>query len=71
MTPEHLRQLARRCHELSAKAVVAEIREQLEIWAVEFEEAAVEEAVQADRKRLKPPANSPPTSTRLISHEKT
>jgi hypothetical protein len=57
MTSEHLRRLAKRCHELCAKAVVAEIREQLEIWAVEFEEAAVEEALQADRKRLKAPGN--------------
>jgi hypothetical protein len=40
MTPQRLRQLAERCRELKVKALVPEIKEQLETWVVEFDEAA-------------------------------
>jgi len=37
MTPELLRQWAQRCRDLHAKAIAPEVKEQLGVWAVEFE----------------------------------
>jgi hypothetical protein len=41
-TIEFLREKARQCRELMAVAKAPEVRAQLELWAREFEEAALE-----------------------------
>jgi hypothetical protein len=63
MTPKRLRELAEQCRELSAKAVVPEVKTQLALWAVEFDTdgRAVRARVRSTapargaRKRLKAP----------------
>jgi hypothetical protein len=37
MSPEELRQFAERCRQLGTIAIVPEVREQLEMWAAEFD----------------------------------
>jgi hypothetical protein len=37
MSPEELRQFAERCRQLRTVAIVPEVREQLEMWAIEFD----------------------------------
>jgi hypothetical protein len=40
LAPETLHRLAERCRHLLTKAVVPEVREQLRVWAVEFDACA-------------------------------
>jgi hypothetical protein len=54
MTRERLQELSRRCRELQKRALVLEIKEQLEIWEIEFAmeaagASAVAQAEQAPR----------------------
>jgi hypothetical protein len=51
MSPERLRRLAAVCRDLHGKAVVPEVKEQLGIWAVEFEAEADEGDLQSDVSR--------------------
>jgi hypothetical protein len=41
MTPETFRRLAQLCRDLFAKATDLELKEQLRVWAVEFDACAV------------------------------
>jgi hypothetical protein len=53
LTPEALRHHAERCRELLTVATAPEVREQLGIWAIEFEARAV--AAELDRVSAPPP----------------